>query len=543
MKYLVSKMNRFLSLFLFMLQAVYAADSDPGTIKGLVVDKETGDPVVAANVYLEGTTYGAASDLDGNYFITKVPAGKYTLIVSVIGYLETKITSVLVKADENLDLDIAIQPEILTGEAVVVEAKALKNTEASLLKERQKAISISDAVSAEAINRAGTGNAAEAMRQVTGASIVDDKYVFVRGLVDRYTSTHLNGAEIPGTDPYKRSAQIDLIPSNLIDNIVTIKSFTPDKPGDFSGGAVDIRTKDFPDRLDVNVSMAAEYNPQVSFNSDGPIGYRNSSTDWIGMDDGTRAVPDLLKSDNVYIPDAGTARQDLESALTLDRYSKAFNSEFTPSSAIPGLNQSYAVSIGNQINLFRKPLGFLASLSYGRSFSSYNDGRLRRAELNARDAAGLVYDYDLNDSFSKDEVLWGALFKSSYEITPFNKVSFNLIYNQNGESSARYLAGAYPYDLGERDTFYASVLSYKERNLTSYQLEGNHHFRKLYNLRLTWQTSLSSSKQDEPDLRYFSSFKRPPDRYGVKTNLPPSRYFRYIPYLEYKMLGWSIHSM
>ena len=522
-------MKRIGVLLILISQTALAAETGNGSISGFIGDKETGEPVISANVYFDGTSYGAASDLDGKYFIPNIPVrSDYTLIVSVVGYVETKITDVEVKAGKNLTLDITLQPEILSGETVVVEAKALKNTEASLLKERQKAISVSDAVSAEAMSRAGSGNAAEAMRQVTGTSIVDNKYVFIRGLGDRYTSTNLNGAEIPGTDPYKRSAQIDLIPSNLIDNIVTIKSFTPDKPGDFSGGAVDIRTKDFPDRLDVHVSMAAEYNPQVSFNHDGPIGYTSSSSDWMGMDDGSREIPDPLKSDNVYIPDAGAARQDLQTAKTLDRYSKAFNSEFTPHAVSPGLNQSYAVSAGNQISLFKRPLGFLASLSYGRNFSSYDDGILRRAELNAPDAPGLVYDYNLKDSFSNDEVLWGTLLKTSYKITSFNKISFNVIYNQNGESSARSLAGQYPYDLGEKDVFYASVLSYKERNLKSYQIEGEHIFEGLNQLRLSWQTSLSSSSQDEPDLRYFSSFKRSTDRYGVKTNLPPSRYFRYL---------------
>ncbi|NIQ04315.1 MAG: TonB-dependent receptor plug domain-containing protein, partial [Aliifodinibius sp.] len=117
------------------------------------------------------------------------------------------------------------------------------NTEALLLKKRQLSNSVSDAISAEAISRTGSGNAAEAMTQVTGASVVDGKYVYIRGLGERYSSTMLNGAELPSADPEKKAVHMDMFPSNLLDNIVTLKTFTPDKPGNFSGGMVDVGTK------------------------------------------------------------------------------------------------------------------------------------------------------------------------------------------------------------------------------------------------------------------------------------------------------------
>ncbi|MEJ2054780.1 MAG: carboxypeptidase-like regulatory domain-containing protein, partial [Calditrichaceae bacterium] len=406
----------------FLISSLTAQPSDKGKISGMAVDAETGDPLIGANVYLENTTLGSASDLDGNFLILGVPAGKYTLIVSVVGYAETKITDVAVKGGEITKVNIAVQPEILTTEAVVVEAKAVQNTEAALLKSRQKSAAVSDAVSAEAISRAGSGNAADAMKQVTGASVVDGKYVFVRGLGDRYTSTQLNGAELPSTDPYKRSGSIDLIPSNLIDNIQTIKSFTPDKPGDFSGGAVDIKTKDFPDQLKFTVSTSASYNSQEANPSSNP------------------------------------ANEKL-----LSRMTNSFNKQFAPTQWTPPLNQSYSLSTGNQVNLFNRPLGFFFGLTYKSSASSYDNAKYRRWELSSSDVMSTTYN--LRDTQTKSNVTWGGLVKASYKFTPNHKISFNGMYNQDAESEARSLEGAYPYDLSEGDVFRASVLSYSERNL------------------------------------------------------------------------------
>ena len=129
---------------IFLITSLAAQSSSKGKISGTAVDAETGDPLIGANVYLENTSLGSASDLDGNFFIAGVPVGNYVLIISVIGYAETKITDVTVKPNEVTKIEIAVQPEILTTDVVIVEAEALQNTEASLLKSRQKSASVSD---------------------------------------------------------------------------------------------------------------------------------------------------------------------------------------------------------------------------------------------------------------------------------------------------------------------------------------------------------------------------------------------------------------
>src|SRR5690606_36729392 len=152
--------------------------------------------------------------------IPNVEPGTYTLVFSYIGYNTATVTEVVVAVGETTRLEIALTPESVSIEEVIVEATALTNTEASLLRTRQKAAAVSDAISAQAMAQTGSGDAADAMSKVTGASVVGGKYVYVRGLGGRYSSAQLNGTNLPSADPDQNSAQLDLFPTNLRDNIV-----------------------------------------------------------------------------------------------------------------------------------------------------------------------------------------------------------------------------------------------------------------------------------------------------------------------------------
>ncbi len=518
-------------LILLLLTQLAFTQTSKARLTGKVVDAETGEPLIGANVTLEGTSMGAACDLEGNYLVLNVPPGQYNLVVTMMGYAKTRITAVELKVGEVTKINVSLKYEVLETEGVEVTAKAVKNTESSLLKDRQKARAVSDAISAEAIAQAGSGDAADAMKQLTGASVVDGKYIYIRGLGDRYTSTQLNGAEIPSTDPYKRAASVDIIPSNILDNIVTTKSFTPDKAGDFSGGTVDIRTKDFPDKLTISFSTSTSFNPQVNLKENGAMLYPQSSTDWLGFDDGLRDIPQVLRSiKSSDIPVSGEAGKDRNKALFLDQVSHSFNKVFRPTAQTFPLNQSYAFSIGNQFSLFNRPLGYLASLTYSRNFTNYDGGKngsyLLGGHVDLVDE--LLVDYDLTDHKSSEEVLWGGLFKTSYKFNSANQVSVNAIYNRNGESVGRFLEGSYPYESGE-GIYQTTVLSYTERSMTSLQLNGDHQFESLMNSRLSWKASYGKSTQDEPDNRFFTnSYSPEDDSYGMKLGHVPTRYFRYL---------------
>lgn len=490
-------------LFLMLQEPTLSAAA--GSISGKVVDAQSGDPLPGVNVIIEGTTMGAATDVEGAYRIVSVPEGNYTVVASMIGYGKLRVENVKVETGAAVPLNFSMNVETLAGQEVVVQAEALKNTEASLLRERKLSMAVSDAISAEAISRAGVSNAADAMTQVTGASVVGGKYVYIRGLGERYASTQLNGAELPSADPDKKAFQMDILPSNLLDNIITKKTFTPDEPGNFSGGIINIGTKSYPESFRLKFSSSVSYNSQANLN-DGFLSYTGGSRDWLGMDDGTRSIPNLLAKPTVDIPSPIAARRDAGLARQLDRLSKSFNSNMSPQDRTASVNQSYSLSLGNQIGFLGRPLGYVASMSYLRNYSQYENGTVGRWQLsgNAAQVNALDYDILLSDQKGKEEVLWGGLGTLSYKPHPNHKIGANYIHSQSGESVSRYQSGQWPDQLAEGPVYETRSLLYTERSLNSYQLNGEHIFPAWQKANLEWNAAISKSLQNEPDLRFFS---------------------------------------
>jgi outer membrane receptor protein involved in Fe transport len=480
---------------------------------------------------------GAASDLDGAYEVKGIPPGTYSLVISIIGYAKKVVQNVQVSADEVVKFDVALAPEALVAEDVIVTATMIRNTEASLLKDRQKAIAVSDAISAEAISRTGSGDAAEAMAKVTGASVVGGKYVYIRGLGERYGNTALNGVVLPSADPDRKAVQMDLFPSHLIDNIVTIKSFTPDKPGSFSGGMVDIGTKSFPEELRFKVSTSTTYNSQVNLSKEF-LSYPGSSTDFLGFDNGHRDVPQTAAG-NAWIPTSTEAQRSPEAAEQLDKVTRSFEPVMSPNRDRAPMDRQIAISFGNKKNLFNRPLGFLGSVTYKRGFSFYSDGRSERWGLstNVAQTESLNPKALFVDIRGVDEVTWGGLGTISSKVHPNHELTFNAYYSQSGESTSRELFGSWPDQFGQNSnaTFETRVLGYKERNLQSYQLSGQHYIPVLLSSKVDWRAAYTTNSQKEPDLRFFSDHfnqltinGRDTTLYNITTSnyAQPARYYR-----------------
>lgn len=512
-------------------------DLSVGKLVGRVVDKETGDPLVGVNVFIQGTMIGAATDLDGQFKLVKLPPGKYDVVVSMIGYSKLVVRDVVVNADDSSPLNVSLKPEIIESDEVVVTARMLRNTESALLKQRQKAVSVSDAISAEDFKRSGLGDAAKAMTHVTGVTAVDGKYIYVRGLGDRYSSTLLNGAQVPSPDPERKAAQLDMFPTELLENIVTVKTATPDRPGNFTGGVVNVATKSFPESFTLSVSSSYGMNSQTAFKGSF-LSYAGGSKDWLGFDDGTRDIPDVLRDPNVQIPDVGAAFTDPAKAQLLDAMSRSFRPVMAPMTKTGPVNQSYGLSFGNQFALFGRPLGVVGSFTYGRNFSFYDNGTSARWQLtsSAQSTNQLTNNFLLRDSRGKDEVLWGGLANFSYKLRNNHELGFNVMVNQGGESSARFQSGSFVRDLSPEAVYETRVLQYTERKLRSFQARGEHYFPALHRLRVEWNGSVIDSKQDEPDLRFFTDNFTPLERngavvdtiYAIRPSIypVPTRYFR-----------------
>ncbi len=339
------------------------------------------------------------------------------------------------------------------------------------------------------MSKSGDSDVASAVKRVTGVTVQDGKYIYVRGLGDRYSKTTLNGSSIPGLDPNRNTVQMDLFPTNLIDNILVYKTFSPHLPGDFSGGYVDIVTKDFPDELLFNVSASLGYNTNATFN-DNFLSQTKGGTDWLGIDDGTRALPDGVSAQTIpMLNNPSQAGYPESEANTLIDMTRSFNNNFEPGRSTPAPNHSFSLSAGNQKKLFGKPLGFIAALNYQRDYSFYENGETGIYQLTGAGENVLNKEIDLVDSKGVDNVLWGAMFNTSIKLTPTNKIGLTLMHNQNGESSSRVLTGKkFKDDVDEIYNTYSQ--RYKERALSTGQLAGKHVISNWNNLEVNWSTGL-----------------------------------------------------
>lgn len=522
-------------ILIILMSKQLDAQSYNGIINGIVSSSESGQPLIGARVSIVGTSRGAVTKIDGSYRISDVEPGIYSLQYNYIGFSKLVITGIEVRPGEITQLNCALKEDAIVKEEIVITARSNKSAEAVLLKNRQNSQSFSDAIGAEQISRGGAGDAAEAINKVTGATTASGKHVYIRGLGDRYSSTQLNGAQLPSADPDKKSVHLDLFPSSMIENITTIKTASPDRPGDFTGGTVDISTKSFPDRFNMNASVSGTYNTLVSGGS--MLTMQNSSSDWLGKDDGQRAVPNsvrqTLSKSGGEIPSLSEVYRDAEKATLLNDLSNSFSKEMVPSTGVVPMNSSFSLSTGDRLDVMGEDFGFLASLSHSSGSKVYNKGAKNFYSLpgNASEASGLSQDVSSNDSRSVQEVAWGGMVNLAYDINQNNRISANYMYSQAGESEARYQSGQdvnYGFDL----TYETRVLHYTERNINASQLSGEHKIAALLNSTLQWQTSLSKNTQYEPDLRFFTSDYSIDDdgnkQYDIDGSLYkyPSRYFR-----------------
>ena len=358
------KFSLFLVSFYLLNLNLFASE---GTIKGKIID-ENGEPLFAANIGIKGTSYGTSTDFDG-LFELNVPEGKYDLSLSFIGFNTLEIKDVLVQKESIQSLnDIILTSNTVSLNTVTISATVQRNTESALMVVKKKSPILMDGISSQSFKKSADGNAASAAKRVSGVSVIGGKYVFIRGLGDRYTKTQLNSIDVPGLDPDRNTVQMDIFPTNLIDNIIILKSFTPNLAGDFTGGWVDIQTKDFQSKEVFNFSLGIGYNPAMNFNSN-YLSHESTSGDILAFGRSSRELPFskpkvIPKSE--YTQSGGGAQRAESNA-------NAFNKNMDVLTQSSLLNTSFSLDYGNQFNKKNKTYGFNVASGYSNTFSYFDN--------------------------------------------------------------------------------------------------------------------------------------------------------------------------
>lgn len=514
------KATRFTLFIVFALFSTMVL-AQKGKIRGTIIDGANGEPMYGVTVVIQGTTNGAATDFDGAFEIN-ADAGTYNLQASFISYKTITISGVEVKAGGVTVMDnITLMEDIGQLEEVVVTAQAIKTTESALLTIKKKSPNLLDGISSQTFKRSGDSDAAAAIKRVPGVSTQGGKYVIVRGLGDRYTKSVLNNVDIPGLDPDRNTLQMDIFPTNLINNIVVIKSFTADLSADFTGGVVNIETKDFPEEKTFGISGSLGVNPSMHFNSN-YIDYAGSGTDALGFDNGQRDLP-LSSSESIPSPVTGDPRlttitQSFDPVLGAEK-----------KTSLPNMNLS--LSAGNQVAGNKLTFGYNAAVSYRNNTTFYDDARNNLfVKPDQSNEFELRSDRTIVGSLGTNNVILAGMLGGAVK-TDKSKLKINVLHIQNGESRAGLL----------RQTNFirasnASVrdnLEYSERSITNVLVAGEHLIEGPQ-IEVDWKLAPTFSSINDKDVR-VTPFT---DNEGVLSIEPseggdPTRIWRFLDEKNY----------
>jgi outer membrane receptor for ferrienterochelin and colicin len=491
------------------------AFAQKGILRGVIFEEGSGEPLYGVSVLVKETSTGAITDFDGKFEI-QVEPGFYTLQISYISYATVNVTAVEIKAGGTTVInDILMAEEASELETVTIAASAIRTTESALMSVKRNAANLMDGISASAFKKIGDGDAASAIKRVTGVSLEGGKYIYVRGLGDRYTKTVLNGVDIPGLDPDRNTIQMDIFPTNVIDNIIVSKSFTAELPADFTGGVVDIETKDFPEERVRSFSISGGLNPSMHFNSN-YLSYDGSKTDWLGFDNGARAIP---TDGRTNIPQYGDAvgNPNGPKGLEYQDILGGFNKTLAGFRSNSLMDIGLSFSLGDQIARSRATWGYNFAFTYKNETEFFQDAEFNLfAKPREADQTELEALERQKGDFGVNNVLAGGLAGIALK-TANSKYKLNLMHLQNGESKA----GEFDFvntNLGANFEAKQYNLEYSQRGLTSILLAGS-HFINGGNWQIDWKLAPTRSTIQDPDIR-FTRFRLPTNTISTEVGLP-----------------------
>ncbi|MES2645611.1 MAG: carboxypeptidase regulatory-like domain-containing protein [Bacteroidota bacterium] len=486
------------------------------TVNGKVINQRN-ELIAGATINITGQR-SVAANAEGR-FTLRVPAGKYQITVSAVGYASKEISDVEVTTAGINDLDVILEDSKKELEGVVVKVTRRQESTNTLLSFQKNNVAVSSGLAADFIRRTPDRNTGEVLRRVSGASIQDNKFVIIRGLSDRYNSAYINGAQLPSSEPDKKAFSFDVIPSGLIDNIMIYKTATPDLTGEFAGGLVQITTKDIPTNRSLAVGVGLGFNTNSTFKDF--VSNKRSSSDWLGFDDGSRQLPTEYP---VKYGEYNKLNADNKTAV-----SQAFNDDaYAEQASKAAPIQQYNLTYSEVVNGKRGgKFGAVIGLTYRQSKMLYN----------ARKFLPEYFEY--NDAQNKYSVNWGTVANFAWT-KGRHKIAFKNLYNQLLEDNY-YIRSGISLDNLQDVSLRSSVLN--QRSLLSSQLEGTHQFSFLKNVKLNWNLNYSYNSKQQPDLRVLSYVKSEGSNEPFSANLRGNNTNRFFSDLNDNAFGYTASAL
>jgi hypothetical protein len=458
-------------------------------VSGVVRDQANAITLPGVPVEVTGTTNVVYTDVDGRYLIELAP-GKHELKVMMEGYQPATVQVDTTGPERAVNADVGLMmtkfAETVTVTADFVSAET--SSAAAQMVERRNAQVITDNIGSQEMRQNGDSDAAQAMSRVTGMSLVDNQYVFVRGLGERYSNTTLAGSVLPTTEPDKKVVPLDLFPSGLIDSVQVAKSYSPEKSAEFAGGLVQIVPLKLPNRPTADFSYGISHYSTAT-GKDIPLSPLGSRDRW-GYDNGARELPSAIPAgkivrQGIYTPDVGFTPEQAT------QFGRLFDNTWRPTMAQGEPGQNWGIVLGNRFG----NLGLVASASHSYK-EQYVEENRRFFAVGADSELEAINDYAMQTGTQKAQL--GIVGNIAYQFTPNHRLSFENFYSHSGRDEGRFFEGPNT----ENNFYYRNYrLQFIEEGIISNALGGEHFFQNLGNSRIDWRVNVARANRDEPDLR------------------------------------------
>lgn len=477
----MKKLQRGLTLSILLVSSVspcIAAD-----IIGRVTDKTSGEPLLGATVSIEGTANGAITDINGVFKLSNLLDAKYTVLVKYLSYQSQKIADVQASGNGGDTLNVLLAQEEQKLHSVTVKGIAKKNTEVAMITTAKNSPVIVSNVSAQEISRTQDNNAGEVIRRVPGISLIDDKFVMVRGLSQRYNNVWINGGAVPSSEADSRAFSFDIIPSSQIDNLTIVKSPSAEYPADYSGGFIMINTKSIPTENTFSVSAGGNWNDATDFRSF--LYGKNSSTDFLGFDNGLRHLSDM------------SANLKTIAGNGVDLTGNNFNNDWKVKSRHPLGDVKLNANLGRHWNLNGHRMGMIAAVNYTSENRTYTD--MQNNLFGVYDAENDKSNYlrhSVDEQYNHNVRLGAMLNLTMLSKEGNSKYEMKNIFNQIGNDRYTYRKGISAQANQEESAEYF----YRSRTTYSGQFTGKH---ALKDDLLEWSTGYAYANRHIPDRKRY----------------------------------------
>ncbi|MEM1090041.1 MAG: TonB-dependent receptor [Pseudomonadota bacterium] len=472
---------------------------DPGKLSGKVFSVETGEGVSGARIFISGTPVDLQTSPDG-LFEVDLPPGTYSISVMHGEHATLTQDGIEIVSEQTTPLEVELVPAGLELPEFVVLEPFVEGSLASVIEERRTSAAVTDILGAEQISRAGDSDAAGALRRVTGLTLVDGSFIYIRGMGERYSTTLINGAQVPSPDATRRVVPLNLFPTSIIGSVAVQKSFSAQVPGEFGGGTVDIRTRGIPESRFFKVGFSLGGDAQAT--GEAFLTYDGGGSDWTGFDNGRRDIPTSLSE---AIADQrlcvrSTFAPDCSSPEDIELFGEELAGEFTPEEEDGPINLGLDISYGDRFDYGKWTLGFLGAVNYDQGWDTNNEQRNQFTASDGPDGE-IVLDpiRQFNVRRSLRDIALSSFVTAEASYTEAHRVQYTGLFVRTSQDETRV-------DLGIDNNFDGLIqrvlLEWIENDLLMHQLTGA-NLLPLANIKLDWQITDARARRSSPNTRSY----------------------------------------